>query len=675
MANQTFCPAISSKISNIKAAIEVHLNGAKELGEDKDKRLESYAVFSSSLKKQAVSIYSLLNYSVLSGEYVVNEKLPKDLDQYVKDASDLVEWFQEKKDENEAKILFDVVKSIKNDISRYKSYIHIFWKSVENPYKNLVNVSDSLDDADNSVFMNIKDYSDVFRINLNVMRLDSTFALSNRECYILTLLKQHLQILNKKIQEPFVDAILEKIQLLICKYRYKEDHKRQEASYYVNDGVEEHVDINKLPDNDLGVKIGKICTREVEVYKYNIKQYLEQIESPKTTFDFFIRCHYYKNVVPSHTLLQKVETEFIKYASKIETKFDKANTKVCENYFRNCWLSFLLKQNDTTIETVKNELDKIRTLQIETQYDDYFPYYKVAEWELSQLNKGLQNYEKVENLEQLLSDAKQNLYKAQRCLRSTKHNDGCFIPFRPFYNDCIAHIRIEDNLLDGNTLPLFCLSSFVLPLDYDKEDRIVDELFTEYSKLCASVEGRKSVNKVYSKLQDCNKDLQSNMNTLRETSKTKIETLKSQVKNDLKDNQRSVIEILSVFAAIVIFASGSIQILTKSSDVLMAGQYMLLFSAGLGVMGVVLSCIFRRSENWNKRDIFCIIFCGIIIILSAIALFGGNSDKVSREDVKNLIKQETEKVSSSKDPINVEATISIKEEKTVAPSVRDPKKK
>ena len=147
----------------------------------------------------------------------------------------------------------------------------------------------------------------------------------------------------------------------------------------------------------------------------------------------------------------------------------------------------------------------------------------------------------------------------------------------------------------------FCLSSFVLPVDYEKEDRIVEDLSTEYSKLCASVEARKTVNRIYSEYKDSNKTINDDIKSLKESNKTEAENLKKQVTTDLKENQRTVIEILSVFAAIVIFASGSIQVLSKSSDVLMAGKYMLLFSAGLGVMGVLLCCIFRRSEKWNNR--------------------------------------------------------------------------
>lgn len=662
MENIEFCPNILKNIEIIRTAIQMHI---EEVGKDpsEEKRLELNSTFSSILKKQASKIYSLLNYSVLAGEYVVNENLADVLDNITENVSSLIECFPEKEYKLEAENLYDVNKNIVNDIKRYKSIIVVFWKAIENPYKNLLSLRDSLKDADNSVFMDIKDYSEVFKINLSLMFIDSNYSLSNGIYYELNLMKQRLQILNKNIQEPFVDAIHEKIQLLVCKFRYKSDHKRQESSYYVTDGVVESVNINELPDNDLAVQIGKINTRDRSPYEYNIRQYFEKIQEPKSTFDFFVLCHYYKNVVPNSTLLQKVEDDFRSFAANESSKFSIANSKVCENYFRNCRLSFLLKQEETTYKKVKAELENIHTLQIATQYDDHFPYYKVAEWELNKLKECLTNLEKVDFLEILLKDAKENLDTARKFLGSTKHNDGCFIPYRPFFNDCIAHIKIKDDLLKEDSLPLFCLSSFVLPVDYEKEYGIVEELETEYSKLSASVEACKTVKRIYSEYKDSNNQISKKIESLKQTSQNNSNELKKQVTADLKENQRTVIEILSVFAAIVIFASGSIQILSKSSDVLIAGKYMLLFSAGLGVMGLLLSCIFRRNSKWDGRDIFSLCFCGLILLLSCVGIFCSHQNNTSASDIKQVVEQEIQKYQKSSEPLNIDATISIKEEK------------
>ena len=462
-----FISRINQSLQTIRTAIQTHIDEVSKIGgDDKDNnlRLEINSAFFSNLKTQASKIYSFLNYSVLTGEYVSNENLSEDLKKIIDEISDLLECISEKDYKLEAENLYDVTKNIVNDIKRYQSFTFVFWKAIQNPYKNLLQLSDSFNDADNSVFMNIKDYSEVFMINLSLMFIDSNYSLANRRFYQLVGMKQRLIDLNKNIQEPFVGAIFEKIELLICKFRYKSDHKRQEASYFINDGKEKPVDFSKLPNNDLAELIGKINTRDKSVYEYNIRHYYENILEPKSTLHFFILCHYYKNVEPNASLLQKVEEDFKSFADKEMSMFSKANSKVCENYFRNCRLSFMLKQEDMNFKKAKAELENIRTLQIETQYDDYFPYYKVAEWELMKLEESIQRIDKVDFLETLLMDAKKNLDKARECLRTTKHNDGCFIPYRPFYQDCVAHITINDDLLQEHSLPLFCRKHSLNPV-------------------------------------------------------------------------------------------------------------------------------------------------------------------------------------------------------------------
>lgn len=603
MDHQSFITGIPSLLDIIGTEVEKHIDEVGSCGDNVNKRVQLNSEFISVVKNNTISVYRLLNYSVLSAEFIFDKNVEQTLKSLSEQIDLILEAMPEKGFDQESENLLSALMSLKNDLALYSDNISLFWTAVESPQENFINVerrfSKSIGDT---ISIPISKYSDVFRNNLNLLQLDARFGLSGSVFYALNKICHKALELKRFVPEGYIDAIAYKCRFLEHKFMYKEDNFSQKnCKNFYNGKKEDALSVLSLDDVQTN-RVKELYTKHVEEYKQSVSKYFSQIKGePECTFDFFVACHYYKNVVCNEELLSELIKKFSDFANQHSSRFDKANRSACENYLNNCRLSFLVKEDTMNYSEIKNELAAITSNQSKSHFIDYFPYLKVAQWECSHLRseKGPFSLKK-----KILEDAKTNIDKADRVLRETRHFEGCYMPFKPFFDDCILIIEVKDKILTENKLRLFCYTSFVVPVDYDKEELLVENLRYEHAELYADINSRAAIEDVVTDINWQN------------------EKQKEDVKADLKDNQKSIIEILSIFAAIVIFASGSIQILSNSADVIMAGKFMLLFSAGLGVMGVLLSCIFRSSEKWNRRDVICLVFCSVILGLSCISLFG-----------------------------------------------------
>lgn len=137
------------------------------------------------------------------------------------------------------------------------------------------------------------------------------------------------------------------------------------------------------------------------------------------TFEFLIKCFYYKNVVKNKTLLDELVEEFSNFRSSISENnlFDYKNARSCFNYLNNCRLSLLLNAENLTLTDVWGESLKIKNIQDATNVRNYFPYMKIAEWYSRYLSENANSSDDMDSLSQALYNFEKHLTTATEYLR------------------------------------------------------------------------------------------------------------------------------------------------------------------------------------------------------------------------------------------------------------------
>lgn len=582
---------------------------------------EDNIMFYSSLQIKVKAIYEALNLSAICGEYVTNNTIETRIVKIKERTGNLITAFPEQAIGSET--IFCIVNSIIRDLGLYCFCIHSFWASVKNPKLVFIDY-----DIVNEHNRSLKDknipvhtYSKIFRYNYFLLLLDKEFSLSEHTFQELNSIKHDLQDYKKEFSdEKYIDVLIHKCQILLAKFNYKDSIRISQYYNYYNNSDE----LAKLTSfsSELYSKIQKVFTSNEKDYIYNITELYDICSHDKcrSFFDFFIKCHYFKNIVKNETLLSNLIAEFTEYQKSIpnDNVFDKMNALSCLNYLNNCRLSLLLKQSTTTKTDVHTEFLKIKNIQDNTSIRNYFPYMIIAEWYNNYLSNEVYMENDLSKLESPLYHLKNCLTKAEEYLNESKHNAGCFIPFKPPFDECIEDYRISS----GETIKIFISTSYIIPVDYEKAEKRIKNLHANLIRYNAIIDARKSINATIDFISTENKKLhQETENVKSETAKQKNELQKS-IQSDLKENQKNNIQILAIFAGIVVFASGSIQIFTGATNVKDASIFMLLFASSLSIISLTIWLITSQNVKWNLAKTIISLILFILLGLNIYAIFG-----------------------------------------------------
>ncbi len=369
---------------------------------------------------------------------------------------------------------------------------------------------------------------------------------------------------------------------------------------------------------------GSICKRLREIYTNDVKEYKrtisrlyhERIDAYSTFFDFFIKCHYLKNIAENEVLLQDLIKKFELFQKDIDATnlFNKKNASSCLNFLYNCRLSFILKQKDTSSTTVWNENLKIKSIQDSTNIQNYFPFLKIAEWYSAYLSKQIEETDDANDLMIDLHCFEDCLTRAEEYLIGSRDIAGCFIPFKPNFQECLEDYMIKED----ECVKIFISTSYVVPVDYEKEDKRIEKLQSDLIKLKAIIEAKKTIDSAIIKLRGENESLKKEVQSLKDSLITETKRITDTVQSDLKENQKNNIQILAIFAGIVIFASGTIQIFKGASNIKDATIFMLLFASALSIISLSIWLLFISK---SKRDVYKWIFAIILVIILGLNVY------------------------------------------------------
>lgn len=574
-----------------------------------DKITEFYGVLSRFVK----DVYSELNYSTITGEYVDCPDFEERIIHIRESMENLITLMPEDcGDKSDA--MMRNIKCITGDLRYYGFEVHQFRKSIDSPAYQYVDFDfeyDFVEDKETSIDV----YSEIFFRNLQLVYFDRELILNKKNFYSLVKISRRLDVLKKKRNEDYIDLLLAKSSLLLAKFNYIEniDELRQSYAYYNDMDVEVKFgeDIDKY-NSDLTRKLRAIYTRDKAAYRFNIRQYYDRLkEGDYSTWATFIRCHYYKNILESLESLDQLISKFNDYRKALSIPFDKRNAAYCLNYLHNCRLSFILSSSDLDLTTVWHERRRIEDIQDSTGIHNYFPFLKMAEWYHTFLSNRLRNISDIGTFQSALDGMERCVKRVDDYLRESQNNAGCFIPYKPILDECRDVCE-----LNGEKISIFISTSFIVPVDYNKEYKRLEILRESLIKYKAICDIHKSVFSTISGIEAKNITLQENVNELNKAVDIKIGSLKDHAQEELKENQKNNIQILAIFSGIVMFVSSSIQIFQHADSFKDATIFMLLFASALSLFALLIYALFSNGKNIKA------LIAVVVILITLIACAG-----------------------------------------------------
>lgn len=621
-----YIDSLYSNIEKISNIIEEYAGTLEKFKEPKTgtpetsvTKEECRAKFYADLQNAIKDIYQPLNLSSISGEYVNETDFEDLLENNINKIGEIITLLSDQEAEEECDTLLNIVECVRRDLNLYKFQVHLFRNLVNNPSAKIADYD--IINGDNAIIsdnhIQIELLSDIFHANLNLVFIDREFSLHEQLFRLLNRICHKLEEYKSKIDVEYINILLKKCQILLAKFNYKDniDSLLQYYNYY--NGQDEKITLDV--EGSITERLKSIYTKDDKKYKRTISRlYQERLDEYTSFSDFFIKCHYFKNIAKNESLLSDLIIKFESFENQISSSFDKKNASSCLNYLNNCRLSFILKQDGIKPVTVLHENSKIKSVQDRTNVKNYFPFLKIAEWLSEYLSKQIKDLYDYIDLMPNLHAFEDSLNLAMQYLTDSKDNAGCFIPFKPSFEECLEIYTLKS----GDKVNIFISSSYIVPVDYEKEEKRIEKLQSSLIKLNAIIEANKSITSAISSLRNENKLLKEDLKDLKETSIDESNNLKCTIQSDLKENQKNNIQILGIFAAIVIFASGTIQIFKGADNVKDATIFMLLFASALSIISLSIWMLSARKEKWDCLKTIVLIILAVILALNTFAIWG-----------------------------------------------------
>ena len=265
----------------------------------------------------------------------------------------------------------------------------------------------------------------------------------------------------------------------------------------------------------------------------------------------------------------------------IKRIFDKYAINSLKNYMQNCYFSFLLSKQHIKFEDFKVEVDKIDNLQLQTKIYNFHPYEKAIEYLLNEIDINIKDgvdKKKILEKQQLLE---KYYNKLKNAISWCQGQD--YYPFQLPYWECLHKIN------DANII-VFIPSSFTRPLNYNA----LDELHSKYVTKIAAINEQ-------IRIWDDKKEI-------------------LELKQQLDSHQKTYIQILGLFTAILTFLFGTINIFSTSNNNISL-QEKIDDTAVIGILLLIFSSIIylftsRKNEFFSFRNImFLLMIVGYFFLL------------------------------------------------------------
>ncbi len=578
--------------------------------------------------------FKYLNLSLLSGEYVQDSTFENRLVELLKDLqSDFstltdrigVELDISIEDYTRYTYISEFVKASTYCLAHYRAYVNYFWCRVKNPEKRyLLNHFDTADiiNFDYNSF-DLKDSTDLFSANISLSIIDISLALKDDSLRKLYSVLNRLDERKDK-NDPIPKLLKEKCDLLIFKFKLKfeSDDDLKSLLIYEQQFDPDSIKLSHL--SDIQTKIRSFYPSSSNSSSLREYYLLHKNNSTYSNSDYFAFVRYYKE---KHQSVDEIDKLICKYEelSPNDNLFDKRSYNICLNYLFNNKVSLIVDSSTTTVETVDELTKTVISMQNDTDVKNFFPHYKISQFYSRYIEKEFKTpsipTDKLDYLREVNKALKSSIGIARRYLSwDISH---FFLPYQPCYEECCYKVAIDDEEFN-----IFIMSSFVIPVDYEKERKQIDEMELDYRKFAIMIDMHDSISQEKGEI---------------ENAKSKINEAKKEIEQAKKNN----IEVLSIFAAIVMFVSSNIQIFSRVSDLRSASVFTLSFAYVMSLFVILIWFVVNTHRNKEKEKlriaptqwwIIVFLFLGLLANLYFIFLSDGYKFKPDSDENVNNIK-------------------------------------
>lgn len=561
---------------------------------DVESSKRSYSQCKRKIKDFSELFFVNFSKSLLSGEYIENNKLIHSIIDYLIGHNE-IEYTSSDESENLFKLkITDDFKSLMNNIKisslRYKAFITFYMDRVDpidHNYKFRIYEDVNKRDPSNII-------SDFEGIVIPICRYDMSFSCSgqdtDRMLLISHILKSKIESCNVSGEVKFIyeicneknNFLMKKMLSFLGPVEYSFDFKNitiSEKNLKI-ESTEEYISRFKIFNNNNPIEIP-----EIKKYQHSI---YDDIDSHFSEMVLIMR-FYCKNKNSSLKQIDNLLDEFNRkynqlYGKTIKGKFDKYALNSIHNVMYNCRLSYLLTRDDYDLEKLENDIDEFTFFQNQTGAFNYYPYKVVIEYLIKKANETSEN---VDGCKNILLRIRNMLLKYiliyEKCIKSCRETG--FYPLQLMYNECCIKFR---------NFTLFISSTFSQPVDYDE----LNEKKVNYKVRLQMLDSKIEV------IDD----------------KLKINAIES----DVNHTTSKFIEIGGAFVAILSLLFGIISFSTECS---FDFKQMLIHSFGLGLILLVFSSsiyvltLDRKAKIVDNLKSIRFCFFILVMLFSFIVLF------------------------------------------------------
>ena len=561
------------------------------------------------------NIYKNLNLSVINGSYVQNENF----EDKIRECYKLIENIRITIPESEE--IIDQIdgffcRILLHSLKQYHYFAHSFQVSITSPDK-LFLLSDIEEEKKrkNNIATDLEalePFHDIFYYNILISFIDKNFSLNTDTLRELLDIVHKLK--NKKCNEEFqiyCKILIDKCTLLILKFRLKYDNEDLFKSLLIShDFTDEEFNPKNLKTEYLKSFqdiISKLYSKDSEESHEYFNSYYQKNQNKKnlTFTDYFIHIRYYskveKNIEEIDKLIKQFENQ---YGESIVSKFDKFSYNISINYLYNNRISFLTTE-ETDINKIDNLFKEIQQLQIRTGIKNYFPFYKIARYYSDFINRNINDKKGNKNQ---INDALTKLQAAITLIeRNLEWTARLSIrPFQPNYDACCANTKIGETNFN-----IFIASAYVVPINYTYFQKELEKLKEEYL-----------VHKSVVKINEFVEATLSKEHAEIEEALKREHDYVVEAHDEAKESQKNNIQILSVFAALVIFAVGNIQVFKIVETLKEAVIFMLTLAYSLCLFAIVIWFIVSyKKVKMSLAHYFLIGALFLGLLFSGLAIF------------------------------------------------------
>ncbi len=559
-----------------------------QVNSEKDSELEELTEFIE-IFEFPEKIIDRFYLSVLSGEYLVDESYDEKLERINKLIGDSGGISPENIE------LINSIKQIRSLITQYRHFILRINTKYSKPER--IELFNTFTDRDDSYFYETSnDEIDIkcglFKdIILGITYYDHNLSLKVDQDSFKEILYFLSRISETKEVTGPVKALSEaKCKILLYKLakRIEQDDKKYYYTHNLSDKefeIKDNIPVyykDFIDDIDLQYYDDFENNKDQNRFVKYCNKILEVSNSELALTDAHALVKYHKDVLQNGEDVLKDLCEKLKQtSSKSNFKCDQRAKTVSYHYLLNNHFSYIVNKCEENHTKIINELKEIVQRQKVDDVENYFPFLRYTEYLISTLDQEFSNDIIDSSTIKIFLEAFEENYK----ILMNKYEwcyDRDFLAYMPSYNECIKIEKIE-----GHEYKLFIASAFVLPINYAQVKRQIDELFQRFTK--------------YKLLFDV-KLFQDKKNQELENTIDKVTREFSNIEERVKDSERKNIEILGIFAAIVLFTMSNIQIFSKIDYVKDAILFMLIMAYCMCMFIVVIWLITRDKGYFGKDD-------------------------------------------------------------------------